>query len=344
MLRVLVFLVLASIASSSTAEDCPQPGAVRYPMSEVLQSVAIRLEFNFDENGGLDFDSPIRERILGQLEGKSSAERDASLLALLQWHTKGTLPVFSITMYSAAPMFDTYLELLDRHELQEAADALRQARAAFAVWDTSIQARYNQWSDGRGTINSVLDRKLRAASNAFVRAGPAIDAKAEELAALDADFSERLQVMVAATPDETRFFYLADLVEACVAAQARDFDTVVAELPKPLQNALFVNRFILETGNGGSHQYFFNQSGDDAPQFLTALIDLGLEQQAQDFAAAMAVIATPYPTDTETRRAIIATLSEDQDEALYQPTWIMDTPDLYSAMDQVLKDNGYWPE
>lgn len=339
MMKLLTLLAALCVTSPLLAASCPQPGEVRLPLSEALQTVAIRLEFNMDANGRIDLDAPMDKRVLPQLSSKPAPARDASLLALLKWHSAGTLPVFRITMHDAAPLFDTYLGALDRHALTAAADALREARAAFPAWNVPVKARYAQWSDGRGTKYPAIDAKLRAASDKFSAAMPAIEAKTEELARQDPAFFKDLQALLDMTPDEARFSYLAYQVEACLQAAGG-----VSALPPVLQHALYVHRFITEAGNGSAHQYFYNSTGGDAAQFQASLRALNLRQQADDIAAAMALLGAPYPTDTQARRAVIATFSEAQDEALAQPTWIMDTPALYEAMDAALKQSGYWPQ
>ncbi|WP_179379742.1 DMP19 family protein [Jannaschia marina] len=325
------------------AADCIAPGTLRLPMSGALQTMAIRIEYAFDGNGDADFETPLDERILPQLREMTPARRDASLLALLRWQTIGTLPLFRVTMSDAAPLFDTYLEVLERQTLTEAAHAFRAARAAFPVWNVSPAERYAQWSDGRGTVYPAVDRPLRAASERFMRALPAIEARTEALVRKDPQFRAEIESLRAATPDMDRFLHVTALVETCLHATDDPRRALLAQ-PAMVRHAVLAGRFILEAGNGSSHQYFFNSTGDDARLFEAALRALGLHAQADDLAAAMAIIGAPYPEETEARREAIAGLSASRDEALAQPTWIMDDAALYDAVFDALRRDGYWPE
>jgi hypothetical protein len=65
----------------------------------------------------------------------------------------------------------------------------------------------------------------------------------------------------------------------------------------------------VEVFNGGFHQYFFNSSGDGAPEALAALDTLGASTAARILRDALAELGSdPYIRDTETRRAHLRSL------------------------------------
>lgn len=64
---------------------------------------------------------------------------------------------------------------------------------------------------------------------------------------------------------------------------------------------LAVDLFNMEFENGGIHQFFYNSSGDYAPDVLAALEAMQLTRQAGLFRAAMALFENPYPRDRELR-------------------------------------------
>ncbi|MBV8837559.1 MAG: DUF4375 domain-containing protein [Alphaproteobacteria bacterium] len=60
--------------------------------------------------------------------------------------------------------------------------------------------------------------------------------------------------------------------------------------------------FNMEFENGGVHQFFYNSTGDLAPEVLAAMVELGLEPQAEIFRRALAMLGEPYIRDNALRR------------------------------------------
>lgn len=75
----------------------------------------------------------------------------------------------------------------------------------------------------------------------------------------------------------------------------------LAKLPEAERNLMVINNFNEEFENGGIHQFFFNSSGDTAPDVYQAMVALGLERQARLMQQAMALFSAPYPTDRTLR-------------------------------------------
>lgn len=75
----------------------------------------------------------------------------------------------------------------------------------------------------------------------------------------------------------------------------------LAKRPAPERNLMAIDAFNDEFENGGIHQFFFNSTGDIAPDVYEAMLALGLTRQAKLMQQAMALFTSPYPTDRALR-------------------------------------------
>ncbi|WP_371226445.1 DMP19 family protein [Roseovarius sp. 2305UL8-3] len=352
-LRCIALVVLTALANLANAEDspCPAPHQVFYPLAEVIEREGLALEFDFAQTTYPDYGSPAhvrqqRDTVLRALEGKSVAERDALLLGRLSWSTKGTLPLLSITAFPEAGLFDTYLDVLERNGLEQHAAALRIARTGFPIWNTTAEERYAQWSDGKGNIlDPLLDTTLRAQSDAFLKAQPPLLDKAQALLEGDPSYpvyAAKLENVEA----YDRHIYLMQQIGTCVPRYAtpEQADTALAALPPILADLHVIDLFLLESGNGGMHQYIFNSAGMLAPQFADVLARWDLPEQEAAVRDAMAYFPAPYPRDTQRRRGIMQGFDRATDSALNDGTWISDDPAIWDAVEERAQAAGYWPQ
>ena len=60
--------------------------------------------------------------------------------------------------------------------------------------------------------------------------------------------------------------------------------------------------FNMEFENGGVHQFFYNSTGDIAPEVHAAMLALGLTEQAELFASALGMFGDRYTRDNALRR------------------------------------------
>ncbi len=67
----------------------------------------------------------------------------------------------------------------------------------------------------------------------------------------------------------------------------------------------------MEINNGGFCQYFDNSSGDDAPETLSALREIGADFVADLMEKAMAQFGAAYPTNREERLDLTAGWADD---------------------------------
>jgi hypothetical protein len=83
---------------------------------------------------------------------------------------------------------------------------------------------------------------------------------------------------------------------------AAEIARALAALPPEERHLVALSMFNMEFENGGVHQFFYNSTGDIAPEVHAAMLALGLEAQAELFGRGLKMFAGAYPRDNETRR------------------------------------------
>lgn len=336
------------------APPCPAPGQIALPLSQAIQARALRLRHPpastpapatphaWGSPGAL---AQYRETVLANLEGRSTAERDALLLATLYWASLGSRPMVNLTTFEAAALFDIHLDLLDRHGLDDLAGAMRQAQAAFPVWDTTARARYAQWSDGNGRIlNPALDQALTASDARFAAGRETLLTRAETLLRDDPALPE-YEALLARFDASMRISYMMQQINRCLPAYTTpaEADAALAAVPPLLADLHVIDLFLGQALNGGMHQYLSNSTGVMAPQLADVLHRWGLRDAAAAVDAALALFPAPYPRDRQARHRIMSGFDAATDEALNAPTWISDDPAIWDAIEARARAAGYWP-
>jgi hypothetical protein len=125
---------------------------------------------------------------------------------------------------------------------------------------------------------------------AYVNRNPALFARIEGLRE-KLGYNDRLRYLIEALDRKVNWEKPADDVARQLAALAKEERHLVA-----------LSMFNMEFENGGVHQFFYNSSGDIAPDVLAAMIELGLEPQAEIFKRALALLGEPYIRDNGLRR------------------------------------------
>jgi hypothetical protein len=105
--------------------------------------------------------------------------------------------------------------------------------------------------------------------------------------------------------DEDRLGYLTDKLSAMD-------DKEIDRLPKALKEIFVTDDFNGEMLNGGVEQFFYNSSGQYAPEVVTALQDIGLPTEAAAVQRGIDMFDKPYPADTQLRRKLY--FSNDRSE------------------------------
>jgi hypothetical protein len=104
--------------------------------------------------------------------------------------------------------------------------------------------------------------------------------------------------------DRLRFLTDALLQKVDWSKAAADVSRQLALLPAQERHLIALWTFNMEFENGGVHQFFYNSSGDLALEAYAAMVELGLDAQAEIFRRALAMFGEPYIRDNAKRRAI----------------------------------------
>ena len=114
----------------------------------------------------------------------------------------------------------------------------------------------------------------------------------------------RIEALRAKLGDNERLGYLLETLSSKIDwdKPADDIARRLAALPAGERNLIALSIFNMEFENGGVHQFFYNSSGDIAPEVLAAMVELGLAPQAEIFRRALAMLGEPYIRDNTLRR------------------------------------------
>jgi hypothetical protein len=120
--------------------------------------------------------------------------------------------------------------------------------------------------------------------------------------------------------------------------------SAMAAWPTPYRQLFFLRIFNIEMQNGGVHQFFFNSSGDFAPEVVAAMREVGLLRHADALQRALDMFDKPYPSDNnERRRRYFEKDWSDWDEELNAPTYEVDDGEIGATMLAIAKHEGVLP-
>jgi hypothetical protein len=149
---------------------------------------------------------------------------------------------------------------------------------------------------------NAFDRKLLAIVKAFPDE-KALGRKIETFIESRPELWREIEARRKTLGKERRLGILSRLLWA-EAASSGIGEISAATLPQftPEERTLLaVDLFNMEFENGGIHQFFYNSSGDFAPDVLAALETMQLTRQAELFRKAMALFKAPYPRNRDLR-------------------------------------------
>jgi hypothetical protein len=177
---------------------------------------------------------------------------------------------------------------------------------------------------------SVLDQgfgskpALRAAIDAYVTRTPS-------LVAWLADARDKVE-------DDARLGYLTGQLGSL------DEDEM-NRLPKAFKQIYVLDYFNAEMLNGSVHQFFFNSSGDYAPDVVSAFREIGLNKHADAVQRGIGMFKPPYPTDTEKRRELYFSGEEwgEWDDKLGELTGDVDDGEITPALVALAKRENILP-
>jgi hypothetical protein len=166
------------------------------------------------------------------------------------------------------------------------------------------EARYKLFGYARedGNLNA-FDHALLAVDHTFGTREQLADAIVAYVNRNPALFA-RIEALREKLGDSERLRYLLDTLGSKIDWEkgADDIARQLSVLPAQERNLIALSMFNMELEDGGVHQFFYNSSGDIAPEVLAAMVELGLVPQAKIFRRALAMLGEPYIRDNTLRR------------------------------------------
>lgn len=155
----------------------------------------------------------------------------------------------------------------------------------------------------------------------------------------------RVEEKARATRAETKLFWFADQIFRCAGEEVGNGPApAFARLPRPQRDLATLRAFMMEALNGGVHQFFYNSSGDLAPELHEIPTRLGLPEHAQAIAEGMALFGPRSPREPGPRREVMAGFPEQDDLFLHELTYIADDGAILDAMAGGAVSSGLMPE
>jgi hypothetical protein len=142
-------------------------------------------------------------------------------------------------------------------------------------------------------------------------------------------------------PDRNRIRWLG----YALAGAAPEDKRQLAAWPKPYRLMYLLSKFNNETANGGVHQFFYNSSGDLAPEVVEALKEVKLLKHAEAIQEGIDSFGPAYPIDTQKRREnhFHGKDWSGWDDRLSALTGRVDDGEIYNAMLRLAKEEGILP-
>jgi hypothetical protein len=357
-LAIMMVNVLPGVAEAATG--CDLEAMHHYPLTDVIKERAILFQYPivaFPEPGRVpnySFDIMLDEQ--GEAKARAALtrgldtfkpiERPVLMLAASASWTEPYDGLSNFFLLEQGVYIDDVLATLDAEGLKEHAALIREGRALFGA-DYGTQAdRYNRLYDGHGnSLDPILEAKLKALSARY-RALPSI----LTAAVAHIDRSPELRAiygkLLAQAPEEARFDYLAEGLWRCV--NHYDAPEVVLDrlksLPPPYANIIVARIFEAEMLNGAVEQFFFNSSGNFAPEVVSSLQAMGLSKHAEAVQEAIALFPRPYPRDLARRRDFMLAQGEDFAQRLEEITEVVDDGAIRQAMIRTAREADILPK
>ena len=208
------------------------------------------------------------------------------------------------------------------------------ARQAFFAW-----SRPGRRSDSGGTIPNELnafDHALMDDAHAFgsqEQLAERVGAYVESIPSLAAWANQAREKLT----EEQRLNWLLSQLTV-----ERDIRSETATWPRRYRQLLLIDMFNEELLNGGLHQFFFNSSGDYAPEVVAALRDFGLARHADAVQRSIDMFGQPYPLDRQMRFTHFKEWS-DWDVKLNAPTEEIRDGEIEDTMLAIVKREGLLP-
>ncbi|PDS80614.1 DUF4375 domain-containing protein [Rhizobium sp. L43] len=274
--------------------------SVEFVIETTFLPKVMRLRYDDDKTG-----------ILREIEALDADVRNLFWLSYLQEETpSGEMHRFFTTVAEQRKNTAAVKRLLIEQGQKETDEIVRD------LGESSMNSDPSRHADA--VAEALSEARLARQAETFRAAGAlaARDAEAD-FSALDTVFGSKsdLQSAIAAyverTPTLTRWVESAragideeDRLHYLTGKLYSMDEVEIERLPKPLKQIFVVNYFNAEMLNGGVHQFFFNPSGQYAPEVAAALREIGLEAHADAVQRGIDMFSKPYPKDARRRRAL----------------------------------------
>lgn len=222
-------------------------------------------------------------------------------------------------------------DALKAAQLSREHDVFERAMALFGpVYPTLSSEREKRFGYLEGPELNAFDLKLLEIAREF----PSVDAFAGRIVSFVETrpvLWRMIEAKRATLSDFTRLRVLyRDLVRKLPASiEGEDAPKALERFTTEERTLLMLGLFADEFDNGGVHQFFFNSSGDFAPDVHAALLEAKLERQAQILKTGMDMFRAPYPRNRAKRHASYIGTSNDEGFE----TGLSDLTDDFYALD-----------
>jgi len=330
---------------SLAASDPPPPFPIRpMPVERIIESAT------------LIYEVAMITRSLDGLEAKlrplSPAMRKLALLSLV-WHGWGRDGLHTFFFVGSAAAAPEIMEALKQPGFDKQRRAFAQAIALFGpIYPRAeyLRATFFRTKPSPSPFDSDFDKKLYALGKAFGskeeygKALARMVARNRELSA----FITKARETVA---DETRMFWLTEQIGKGLSS-ANGLDEVrrrLASWPAAYRIIYLLDVFNLEMLNGGVDQYFYNSSGELAPETVMALREAGLGKHAKALQDCVDMFGAPYPADTQARREgyfhdSTGLLARLRRAALERATGLVDDGQIHVKIIEIARRARIWPQ
>ncbi len=342
-------------AGAAHADQCRPGGTVEYPLAEILRYEAIGYSVDNTRSAtsegieiGFDYATGYPPILAKRSAALPPALADLPYLVLLGGQLDYPNPMDTLTYMPESIVLPQIVVALERQGLTEAADAARVPLSIYPDdWEAALSSRQEDISaDGSPWSGGPHGETLMAASEVLHRLTPEIRAATLALIASDPAVAAQYEALRQEAGTDLQITYLMNVLWFdCLGDwwTPDEADAAFADMGKTQSDLLILHEFLTESHHDSTYQYFYNPSGTMAPQLADLLDRLGLPDHAAGIRQGMAVFPTPYPRDTDARRAVMAGFTEAQDEALYALTGWADDGLIWELMARVANDAGLMP-
>jgi hypothetical protein len=348
--RTLAFALILSTspASAAGARACDLQALRHYPMTDVLRVRAVPLSLptvffpapdekpDHDVSNGPDAPDEIkwRDALARGLKTFKPEERPILMLAAIDAWTSAKDGLVNFFVLDQGTYLEEVLVALDSEGLKQHAALFREGRALFGKDYGTSQQRYDRWSDGSGNIlDPALDANLKDLSVLYAALPSLVNVAASRVAG-SRELTAIFEPLRAKATDDQRLAFLFEGLLPCLSDDYAPDDEVgrLAALPPAYARIAEVYTFQAEMLNGSVDQFFYNSSGNFAPEVVTALRAMGLEKHAAAVQRGIDLFPNPYPRQTGPRREFMLAHREHFFRTMDELTNIVDDGSIQPAM------------